>query len=65
MYSLCGIDRSGYYLKVRDTWVQLISCLPDSNRKLAGEFFWVSGNWYTNKLTCLTSPQNVSRYRAC
>ena len=24
MYSLCSKERSGYYLKVRDTWVQLI-----------------------------------------
>ena len=28
MYSLCGKERSGYYLKVRDTRVWLISCLP-------------------------------------
>ena len=36
MYSLCGNDRSGYYLKVRDTRVWLISCLLDSNRNSAG-----------------------------
>lgn len=28
MYSLCGKESSGYYLRVRDTWVWLISCLP-------------------------------------
>lgn len=38
MYSLCGKERLGYYLKVRDTRVQLISCLLDSNRNSAGEF---------------------------
>ena len=44
MYSMCGNIRSGYYLKVRDTMFQLISCLPDSNRNLAGEYVKVSGN---------------------
>ena len=38
MYSLCGKERSGYFLKVRDTRVWLISCLPDSNRNLTREF---------------------------
>ena len=44
MYSLCGNQRLGYYLKARDTMVQLISCLPDSNRNSAGEYVKVSGN---------------------
>ena len=44
MYSLCGNIRSNYYLKARDVHVRLISCLPNSNRDLAGEFVWVSGN---------------------
>ena len=44
MYSLCGNIRSDYYLKVRDVWVQLISCLLDSNRNSAGEYVQVSGN---------------------
>ena len=44
MYSLCGNINSDYYLKSRDMRVRLISCLPDSNRNLFGEFVWVSGN---------------------
>ena len=63
MYSLCGNDRTGYYLKVKDTRVRLILCLPDSNRNSAGEFVRVSGNWHANKLTCSTSSRNVGRYR--
>ena len=38
MYSLCGNKNTNYYLKVRNTRVRLISCLPDSNRNSAGEF---------------------------
>ena len=37
MYSLCDNQRSGYYIKVMDTMVRLILCLPDSNRNLARE----------------------------
>ena len=44
MYSLCGNQRLGYYLKARDTMVQIISCLPDSNRNSVGEYVKVSGN---------------------
>ena len=52
MYGLCGNIRSDYYLKVRDVWVQLISCLLDSNRNLVREYVWVSNNWHANELTC-------------
>ena len=38
MYSLCGNKKTNYYIKVRDIRVQLISCLPDSNRNSTGEF---------------------------
>ena len=44
MYSLCGNIESDYYLKTRDNWVRLISCLHVSNRNLAGGFVRVSGN---------------------
>ena len=44
MYSLCGNKKTNYYLKVRDIWKRLISCLPDSNRNSAKEFVWVRGN---------------------
>ena len=44
MYSLCGNKRTNYYIKVRDVRVQLISCLPDSNRNSAKEFVRVRGN---------------------
>lgn len=63
MYSMCGNDKTVYYLKVIDNRVRLISCLPDSNRNLVGEFVQVSGNWHANELTYLTSPRNVGRYR--
>ena len=36
MYNLCGNKKTNYYLKVRDMRVQLISCLPDSNRNSVG-----------------------------
>ena len=62
MYSLCGNQRSGHYLKARDTMVQLISCLPDSNRNSAGEYIKVSGNWLASDLTCPTSPREIGRY---
>ena len=63
MYSLCGNIRFDYYLKTRDMRVQLISCLPDSNRNSTGEFVWVSGNWLTDELPCPFSPRDVGWYR--
>ena len=39
MYNLCGNIRTDYYLKTMDMCVQLISCLPNSNRNSTGEFF--------------------------
>ena len=39
MYNLCGNIRTDYYLKTMDMRVQLISCLPNSNRNSTGEFF--------------------------
>ena len=45
MYSLCGNIRTDYYLKVRDVWVWLISCLPNFNKNSVGEYVRVSGNW--------------------
>ena len=62
VYSLCGNERLGYYLKVRDTMVRLISCLFNSNRNSAGEFVHVNGNWLVDELTCLTSCRDVGRY---
>ena len=63
MYSLWGNIKSNYYLKVRDVWIRLISCLLNSNRNLVGEFVWVSGNWLANELPCLLSLRDVGRYR--
>lgn len=65
MYSLHSKERSGYYLKVRNIWVWLISCLPDSNKNSAREFIRVSGNWHANELTCPTSPRDIGLYRSC
>lgn len=62
MYSLCCNLRLGYYLKVRDTMVRLISCLPDSNQNLAGEYVKVSGNWLAEELTCLTSQREIAQF---
>ena len=62
MYSLCGNIRSDYYLKTRDMWVQLISCLPDSNRNSTGEFGRVHGIWFANELPCSFSPRDVGQY---
>ena len=64
MHSSCGNDKTGYYLKVRDNRVWLISCLPNSNRNSTREFVWVSNNCHANELTYPTSPRNVCRYRA-
>ena len=52
MYSLCGNIKSDYYLRVRDVWVRLISCLPDFYRNSAGEYVRVSNNWLADELTC-------------
>ena len=63
MYGLCWKITLDYYLKTRDTWVRLISCLPDSNRNSTGEFVRVSGKWFADELPCLFSPRDVGRYR--
>ena len=44
MYGLCNKITLDYYLKTRDMRVRFISCLPYSNRNLAGEFVRMSGN---------------------
>ena len=62
MYNICGNIRKDYYLKVRDVWVRLISCLPDSNRNSTKEYVWVSGNWLAGELTCPTSPRDIGLY---
>ena len=62
MYSLCVNKKTNYYLKVRDMWVRLISCLPDSNRNSAKEYVWVSGNWFANELPYPLSPSEVGSY---
>ena len=62
MYSLCGNKTTHYYLKVRDYRVQLISCLPDSNKNSAREFVRVSGNWFVDELPCPLSPREVGSY---
>ena len=59
MYSLCGNTDSYYYLKTQNNRVWLISCLPNSNRNSAGEFVWVSGNWFTKELPCAFSPHDA------
>ena len=63
MYNLCGNIRTNYYLKVRDVWVCLISCLLDSNRNSVEEYVRMSSNWLAGELTCPTSPHDVGQYR--
>ena len=62
MYSLCRNIRTGYYLKTRDMRIRLISCLPNSNRNSAGEFVWVSGNWFADELPCAFSLRDMDQY---
>ena len=62
MYSLCGNIDSNYYLKTIDMMVQLISCLPDSNKNSVGEFVWVSSNWFAEELPCVFSLCYVGRF---
>ena len=62
MYSLCGNKGTNYYLKVRDTRVRPISCLPDSNRNSAGEFVRVHGNWFAREIPCPLSRREVGLY---
>ena len=62
LYSLCDNIRLDYYLKVRDVRVQLILCLPDSNRNSAGEFIRVRGNWLADELPCPLSLRDIGRY---
>ena len=64
MYSLCWNKTSNYYLKTRDNWVWLISCLPDSNRNSAGEFVQVCGNWCAGEIPCPLSRREVGSYRS-
>ena len=64
MYSLYGNKNTNYYLKVRDTQVQLISCLPDSNRNSAGEFVQVRSYWFARKIPCPLSRREVGSYQS-
>ena len=64
MYSLCGNLKTNCYLKARDVWVQLISCLPDSTRNSVGEYVQVSDNWLADELPCPLSLREVGRYQA-
>ena len=62
MYSLYGNKASNFYLKTRDNWVRLISCLPDLNRNSAREFVRVRGNWFAGEVPCLLSRHEVGLY---
>ena len=62
MYSLCGNKGTNYYLNVKDMRVQLISCLPDSNRNSVGEFIQVRGNWFVGEIPCPLSRLEVGSY---
>lgn len=62
MYNICSGTRLGYYLKVRDTIVRLISCLPNSNRNSAGEYVKVSVNWLASEHPYPTSLREIGRY---
>ena len=64
MYSLCGNKTSNYYLKTRDNWVRLISCLPYSNRNSAREFVQVHDNWCAEEIPCPLSGREVGSYRS-
>ena len=50
MYRICGGLKTGYYLKIRNPTVRLISCLPNSNRNFIEEFIKVSENWLAGEL---------------
>ena len=58
MYSLY----TGYYVKIRNPTVGLISRLPDSNKNSAREFQKVSGKWLVGELTCPMSAWEIGRY---
>jgi len=62
IYSLCGNKSTNYYLKVRDTRVRLISCLPDSNRNSIEEFVRVCGNWFAGEIPYPLSRREVGSY---
>ena len=62
MYSLCGNIYSDYYLKTKGMRVQLISCLPDSNRNSTKEFVRVSSNWFAEELPYAFSLHEVGQF---
>ena len=62
MYNLCGNKSTNYYLKVKDTRVWLISCLPDSNRNSAEEFVRVRDNRFAGEIPCPLSQREVGLY---
>ena len=64
MYNLCGNKKTNYYLKVKDMWVRLISCLSDSNRNSPGEFIQVRGNRFANEILYLVSWRKVGSYQS-
>ena len=44
VYNYCGSLSIGYYFKVQQNRIWLISCLPDSNKNFQGEFLKITGN---------------------
>ena len=45
-YNLQHLKGKSYYMKTRDDKVQLIQCLPESNKGLNKDFLIVSGAWH-------------------
>ena len=62
MYIICSGLKTGYYLKICDPTVRLISYLLDSNRKSTEDFIKVSKNWLAGELTCPSPPWQNSWY---
>ena len=53
IYNRHKLTGQGYYLKIRDLVVRLISCLPESNKCMNRDFSIISGEWHDG-LHCST-----------
>ena len=66
VYNCHKLTVQGYYLKIREPAIRLISCLPESNKGMDKDYLIVSGEWHDG-LHCPTqkgTPGEVLRFRS-
>ena len=61
IYNLHHLKGQGYYLKSRYSEVNLIQCLPTSNKGLKEDFLILYGGWHDDGLPCPTKEGKPGR----